>query len=107
MSIKALCPGCNTSYTLADTLRGKKIRCKKCQEVFVAEEAAPEDEEASAEPEEAEAAEDRPARGRTAITDRRRTRDEEDEAPATRRRAGEDEEEEDEDDRPARRRAGR
>jgi predicted Zn finger-like uncharacterized protein len=35
MSIPATCPGCKASYQLADTLRGKKIRCKSCSEVFV------------------------------------------------------------------------
>jgi hypothetical protein len=28
------CPGCGKSYSLAVALAGKKIRCKKCQEVF-------------------------------------------------------------------------
>jgi predicted Zn finger-like uncharacterized protein len=35
MSVPAICPGCNTSYQLADTMRGKKVRCKSCSEVFV------------------------------------------------------------------------
>lgn len=35
MSITTTCPGCSTSYDLADTLRGKKVRCKSCSEVFV------------------------------------------------------------------------
>jgi predicted Zn finger-like uncharacterized protein len=35
MSITATCPGCNASYQLADTMLGKKVRCKSCSEVFV------------------------------------------------------------------------
>jgi len=34
MSIKMACPGCGASYTLADELKGMKIRCKKCEEIF-------------------------------------------------------------------------
>jgi predicted Zn finger-like uncharacterized protein len=35
MPIPATCPGCNASYQLADTMLGKKVRCKSCSEVFV------------------------------------------------------------------------
>jgi hypothetical protein len=35
MAVSATCPGCSVTYNLADTLRGKKIRCKSCSEVFV------------------------------------------------------------------------
>jgi predicted Zn finger-like uncharacterized protein len=35
MSIATTCPGCSASYQLADTMRGKKVRCKSCSEVFV------------------------------------------------------------------------
>src|SRR5438876_11884212 len=34
MSIQMACPGCGATYTLADELKGKKIRCKKCEEIF-------------------------------------------------------------------------
>src|SRR5262249_58619015 len=34
MSIQMACPGCGASYTLSDELRGKKVRCKKCEEIF-------------------------------------------------------------------------
>src|SRR5439155_25517953 len=34
MSIQMACPGCGASYTLADELKGKKIRCKKCEQIF-------------------------------------------------------------------------
>lgn len=30
MSIRVTCPGCNTPYSVGDTLIGKKVRCKKC-----------------------------------------------------------------------------
>src|SRR5262245_29133186 len=36
MSFQSVCPGCQTSFTLKDEQRGKKIRCKKCEEIFVA-----------------------------------------------------------------------
>jgi len=31
MAIKITCPGCKSTLTLADELRGKKVRCKKCE----------------------------------------------------------------------------
>lgn len=34
MSIATTCPGCSASYQLADTMAGKKVRCKSCSEVF-------------------------------------------------------------------------
>jgi hypothetical protein len=34
MSIPTRCPGCNELYQLADKLAGKKVRCKKCQEIL-------------------------------------------------------------------------
>jgi predicted Zn finger-like uncharacterized protein len=40
MSIKAICPECQTVYQLADQQAGKKVRCKQCQAVFVAAEAS-------------------------------------------------------------------
>src|SRR5579859_294252 len=35
MSIKISCPNCERRYTLADTQKGKSIRCKECKETFV------------------------------------------------------------------------
>jgi predicted Zn finger-like uncharacterized protein len=35
MSIATTCPSCDASYQLADTMLGKKVRCKSCSEVFV------------------------------------------------------------------------
>jgi hypothetical protein len=35
MPIDVRCPNCNLPYQLADSLRGKKARCKRCQQVFV------------------------------------------------------------------------
>jgi hypothetical protein len=34
MPIKTTCPHCHKAYTFADTLGGKKVRCKACEEVF-------------------------------------------------------------------------
>lgn len=31
MAIKVTCPGCEASLSLAEELRGKKVRCKKCE----------------------------------------------------------------------------
>jgi predicted Zn finger-like uncharacterized protein len=30
MTISTACPGCGASYTVSDTLAGKKAKCKKC-----------------------------------------------------------------------------
>lgn len=34
MPVKTTCPTCQASYTLADSSRGKKVRCKNCQQPF-------------------------------------------------------------------------
>lgn len=34
MAITINCPNCQTSYSLADSVAGKKVRCKKCEEIF-------------------------------------------------------------------------
>jgi predicted Zn finger-like uncharacterized protein len=36
MPVKTQCPYCRTAYTLADATRGKKVRCKSCQQTFEA-----------------------------------------------------------------------
>jgi predicted Zn finger-like uncharacterized protein len=36
MSIQATCPNCKSSYNLRDEMRGKTVRCKQCQQPFVA-----------------------------------------------------------------------
>ncbi len=36
MPFNAACPECRATYLLADEQKGKKVRCKKCQAVFVA-----------------------------------------------------------------------
>jgi predicted Zn finger-like uncharacterized protein len=41
MSIKTICPECQTTYQLADQQAGKKVRCKQCQTIFMAVEASP------------------------------------------------------------------
>src|SRR4051812_27761156 len=33
--VKVTCPNCSATYTIEDTLLGKKGRCKKCQTSFV------------------------------------------------------------------------
>jgi hypothetical protein len=35
MSYRVACPGCGAAYTLGENLYGKKIRCSRCQEVFL------------------------------------------------------------------------
>ncbi|HTU18632.1 MAG TPA: zinc-ribbon domain-containing protein [Gemmataceae bacterium] len=35
MPLSTTCPSCHATYTLADTMRGKKVRCKSCSEAFV------------------------------------------------------------------------
>jgi HEAT repeat protein len=35
MPIQTTCPACERGYTLPDTQRGKRVRCKNCQETFV------------------------------------------------------------------------
>lgn len=35
MAISTVCPACNANYQLADTMRGKRVRCKSCEEIFV------------------------------------------------------------------------
>jgi HEAT repeat protein len=41
MALRTTCPGCQTVCSLPDELRGKRIRCKKCQAIMLAGEAAP------------------------------------------------------------------
>jgi predicted Zn finger-like uncharacterized protein len=41
MPVNAVCPKCRTSYLLGDQQNGKKVRCKKCQAIFVAAAAKP------------------------------------------------------------------
>lgn len=36
MAIQSKCPGCGETGSVPDTLKGKKVRCKSCQQVFVA-----------------------------------------------------------------------
>lgn len=41
MPIRTTCPNCQTPYTLADNLAGKKVRCKNCEEVIAVRAGAP------------------------------------------------------------------
>ena len=43
--MRAVCPKCDRAYNLPDDKRGKKLRCKNCEEVFVARDVEDEDEE--------------------------------------------------------------
>jgi hypothetical protein len=40
MPIQTTCPACEKGYTLPDTQRGKRVRCKNCQGTFVVGESA-------------------------------------------------------------------
>jgi hypothetical protein len=42
MPIQTACPGCGTPCLVPDALRGKKVRCKKCQQVFLTDPPDPE-----------------------------------------------------------------
>ena len=81
MAIRITCPSCEATYTVDDSLRGKKIRCKKCEEVFAVQPSgggAARDEEDRARPDRRVAAKPVPKPAPA-----RRPRDEdEDEAPA-------------------------
>jgi hypothetical protein len=39
MPIYSICPSCNTGYDLADSLRGKRVVCKTCNDSFLVQEA--------------------------------------------------------------------
>lgn len=93
MPISTTCPRCYTDYSLADHLRGKKVRCKKCGEVIAVGSSA---EEALTDEGNDEAS-DRPNRIQTET--RRPSRasklDDEDERPRRRKRDDWDEPEPD------------
>lgn len=36
MAVSANCPGCKTQFKLSDSLLGKKVRCKRCGQAFMA-----------------------------------------------------------------------
>ena len=37
MAIETHCPGCSTKVQVPDTLLGKRVKCPKCSQIFVAE----------------------------------------------------------------------
>jgi hypothetical protein len=51
MPIRVCCPQCGANYNLADSLAGKKIRCKKCQGIVPVPTASVTDEEEEPQPE--------------------------------------------------------
>jgi predicted Zn finger-like uncharacterized protein len=87
MPFTTACPNCAARLQVPDNLNGKRVRCKRCSEAFVAEPPAEDDEDPTPAPAKA----------------RSRPRDD-DERPSKRSRpaADEDETDEEEDDRPAR-----
>jgi len=101
MAIQMTCPSCGREYNLADTMEGKKVRCKDCEETFTVGDsgragvvsADTRRQRASAPRDRDDEEDDRP-RGR------RRDRDEDEETRPARRRERRDEE----DDRPRPRR---
>jgi predicted Zn finger-like uncharacterized protein len=91
------CPSCQAAFTLDDDLRGKKIRCKKCEEVFAVQpgkRGADPDEEDS--PRSDRRVADKPVPKSPA----RAPRDEEDERPARKPARPRDEDDEAPDRRP-------
>src|SRR5205823_1818611 len=40
MAIQTHCPSCEAVYTLAESQRGKKVRCRKCSDTFIVGESA-------------------------------------------------------------------
>ncbi len=87
MPLRTHCPSCDAAFTLDDALRGKKVRCKKCESIFTVR-PADEDDPGEERP--------RPSRGVAAGPPPRRPRDEDDEDGRGRRpvrgRRGDDEE---------------
>jgi predicted Zn finger-like uncharacterized protein len=100
MSIPTRCPHCQTFYTLPDQRRGKKVRCRECQQVF----AVDGDAEAAAEAADEEAGlreKPRPAARRGKLP---AVPGDEDDRPRVRRRGRDlDDDEDEEDERPRRR----
>lgn len=98
MTIKARCPGCGEGYNLADTMVGKKVKCRACERIFPVK-AIADDPPGEEEVMEVEAVEDAPrSRPRDRDRDRDdRRRDRDDDRPRRSRR-----DDEDEDDRPRR-----
>src|SRR5262252_2994910 len=45
MSLRLDCPGCHVTYSVPDELRGKNVRCVRCQRTFLAPPAGPPEEE--------------------------------------------------------------
>jgi hypothetical protein len=107
MPFTAVCPNCGTRLTAPDAVRGKKVRCKKCDEKFVAEPVVGEDDEVAppAKPDKAAARsrryedEDEAPRGKS-VRSRRPDDEDDDDAPARRRSRDDDDDDEDDDDEP-------
>ena len=48
MSVRVKCPSCDESFNLVDTLVGRRVKCRHCQQPFVAAAEAPDDAELGA-----------------------------------------------------------
>lgn len=89
ISIHANCPACQTAYTLGEHLHGKKVRCKKCGDVFLVKKTlSPSDELDEEEDEAAEAREQIQLRPRSS---KRPAVYDDEEAPPRRQRKQDDE----------------
>lgn len=66
MPISATCPACRATLQVADSARGKKVRCPKCQEIFTVGSAAPNGNVSSVKPAGGRAA--KPAAAKSAVT---------------------------------------
>lgn len=118
MPFSITCPSCDSRLTVPDALAGKRVKCKKCDEPFVARRPGGDDEEDEAPPARSKASkpaarprreeddEDEPPRKAS----RRPADDEDDEDEAPRKKPAKaarrpaDDEDEDEDERPSRKR---
>src|SRR5262245_46572259 len=97
MAFKHKCPECKGILNLQDNLRGKRVRCSKCQEVFTVPKADDDEGEEDLVPSQAaeEAIQTQPRNSKTGVRSSRRRDEEEDEEDRPRSRRRDDDEEED------------
>jgi hypothetical protein len=105
MSISMCCPTCGAAHTLADSLEGKTVRCRRCEQTFTVQLARTKSKD-TADDDEGLRTEPAPLQSRARREEddrprRRRSYDEEEDDRYRRRRGGEDE-----DDQPRRRAVG-
>jgi hypothetical protein len=99
MSFTTACPNCDARLQAPDTVEGKRVKCKKCGEAFVARPVEEEDDDRPARPAKAAAktrprpvADDEDDRPRRPSKASRRDDDEDDDRPRRRSRDDEDDE---------------